>query len=330
MPEKKPLRVGYVSGPECYPLVLADRLGIAARHGVELELVECLGLSSLAQKMTRGTIDVAIRDSVEAFLYRSSKSDSDLVAGALIRGARNHVMVSGRLKRMGGVDIQSLGLLIRNKSIEKPLRIAVAEPVGSTECYRMEFARSAGQGWTQRVVLPSEVMEESLTSDMIDGYCCGLQVTEGLAVEKTGAILSGLKAVPSRRESALVARQEFLMQERPSYLALLAAMLEAQQILSVPSRLTANVNMIPAENEYGEETVRAAITDVYLTHKGRAGQDPGVLGTVMSGGVVRPSPQWELVTSKRCRRLGMSREMSAEDSFLDLKLYDEALALLAH
>src|SRR5437868_3226860 len=56
---KRPIRLGYVALVDCAPLVMAQELGLFAKHGIEVTLSREVGWATIRDKIIYGELDAA-------------------------------------------------------------------------------------------------------------------------------------------------------------------------------------------------------------------------------------------------------------------------------
>jgi len=183
----------------------------------------------------------------------------------------------------------------------------------------LEFAQSIGNACVEPVILPLEIVEQALESRLIDGYCSGLPPRSS----ETSGVLRGIHGSPERREMAILVSKGLLNKNRPLWLKLINSLKKAQELLEKPSNVPELARRLKDPAEPGHLDIRAAITDVYGTQSSNESKDPGVLSSSMKGGIIKNSPQWEVVLTDRNRRLGIPHTAAVSGNFFDGDLLHE-------
>lgn len=313
------LRIGYLPGAEKDILTLVERLGFARQFGLELEIVECLGVASMRYGIRNRSLDGGLQDSVEALMGHLSGAEEELVSIGLVRGNRIRIVVSDRIARLGGRTGRALADLLAGGKLLAPLKIATDSKISSAVLFLLEYANSLREGAVTPVIVPSESMDVALSSQMVDAYCSSLSMPQNCP----GCTLEGVVGSPERREMAIMASRISLNEDRRAWIRLMAAMLKVQRVMNDPARRGAAVETLKA-SEGDDSRLMDSIENVFSSNDAEVYGDAGVFSNAMAGGIIRVSPQWKVVVMGRCRRLGIPESGTGKGSFFDRELHDEA------
>ena len=227
------LRLGFVPLTDCAPLVVAQELGLFARHGVDVLLSRELGWATVRDKIIFGELHAAhaLGPMVIQLALGLSGNPCACFTPLILSAQGNAITVSRRLWDAGVRDAASLRAWRDQSRHPEPLTFGIVFPYSCHHLLLRDWLATADLN-TERdvklVVVPPPQMVTNLKAGHLDGFCAG-EPWGTLAVE-TGAgycIARSAMLDPLHPEKVLLLRQELLDQRRDECLALTAALLEA-------------------------------------------------------------------------------------------------------
>jgi ABC-type nitrate/sulfonate/bicarbonate transport system substrate-binding protein len=278
-----PLRLGFVPLTDAAPLVLADALGLFARHGAQVTLSAEAGWAALRDKLAFGTLDGAQLLGPLAIA---------LAIGA--GGLRRRLTVTAGLARNGNTVVLSPALAAAIGPFEAPLdparfaealhrraedgmpppTLAVVFPF-SSHTYLLRHWLAAGgldpDHDVRLVVVPPPRVARALAEGAIEGFCAG--EPWGSHAVATGAgrfALATGDIWADHPEKVLAFGEGVLERAGPAVLAATAAVIEAARWLEDPANRPAAARHLQdrAFPELPLSTIAAAL-------EGRVAGPPG-------------------------------------------------------
>ncbi len=115
------LRVGYVPLCDCAPVVMAQELGLYARHGLRVELSREVGWATIRDKIIYGELDAA--QCVAGMVFAASAGvgspPAECVTGLVINLQGNAITLSEQLWHEGVRDGQSFAENVRRRGARR-------------------------------------------------------------------------------------------------------------------------------------------------------------------------------------------------------------------
>jgi len=249
------LRLGFVPLTDCAPLVVAQELGLFARHGVDVLLSRELGWATVRDKIIFGELHGAhaLGPMVLQLALGLSGNPCACFTPLILSAQGNAITVSRRLWEAGVRDVASLRAWRDQLRSPDPLTFGIVFPYSCHHLLLRDWLATAEMK-TERevklVVVPPPQMVTNLKAGHLDGFCAG-EPWGTLAVE-TGAgccVARSAMLDPLHPEKVLLLRQELLDQRRDECLALTAALLEACAYCAAPEN-TSTVADLLAQPRY--------------------------------------------------------------------------------
>jgi ABC-type nitrate/sulfonate/bicarbonate transport system substrate-binding protein len=233
-----PLRVGFVSLVDCAPLVMAQELGLFAKHGLAVELSHEVGWATIRDKVLYGELDAAQAPAglVFAATYGLGSLAAPCLTALVINLHGNAITLSNRLRQHGVRDGRTLRAALRGGL--EPITLGVVHPFSSHHVLlRQWLARHEilpGRD-VQIVVVPPAQVFGNLKAEHLDGYCVG-EPWNSLAVQaRVGwCVATSPELAPQHPEKVLMVREDFARKRSAEHLALVAALLEACRFCDRP------------------------------------------------------------------------------------------------
>lgn len=291
------LRVGFVPLLDCAPLVMAQELGLFARHGLRVQLGRELGWATVREKIIYGELDAAhalVAMPAAATLGLGS-IPCDCLTALVLNLNGNAITLSHDLWQRGVRDGATLREEIRRSRHEKIFTFGVVYGFSShRHLLRKWLARHGidAERDVRMVVVPPPQMAANLKAGNLDGFCAG-EPWNSVAVQARAGwcVATSAELDPGHPEKVLMVRRAFAVQRSPEHHALIAALLAAcefcataenhEQIATTLAR--PEFVGVPAEMlrrglsgrlDFGREDVRS-VPDFCVFHGGGANAPTG-------------------------------------------------------
>lgn len=262
---RRPLRLGFLPLIDASPLIVAQELGLFARHGVRVELRREIGWATIREKIIYGELDAAHAPAPMLWSAQLGLGcpACDVLTALVLNLNGNAITLSRALWDAGVRDAASLGDHVRTqRNTREPLTFGMVFPFSSHHLLLREWLRTAGldpDREVRLVVVPPAQMFRNLNARTIDGFCAGepwntLAVREGAGWCPTW---SGAQQ-PGHMEKVLMVTRRFAETradehgrlvralaeaatwcDEPQNREPLAAMLSAAPYLNLPTRVIA-------------------------------------------------------------------------------------------
>jgi ABC-type nitrate/sulfonate/bicarbonate transport system substrate-binding protein len=286
------LRVGFLSLTDAAPFVVAQELGLFARHGVRVELRREIGWATIREKIIYGELDAAHAPAPMLWSVQLGLGcpACDVVTALVLNLNGNAITLSRALWDAGVRDAMSLRDHVRTRRARQPLTFGVVFPYSSHNVMLREWLRSAGMEPDRDVrivVVPPAQMFRNLNARTIDGFCAG-EPWNTLAVREGSGWCPTWSAAmhPLHVEKVLMVTRRFAETERHTHGRLVNALLEAAawcdepqnrerlaEILSSAAYLNLSVHVIaPAllgKFDCGNGHIES-VPDFHVFHRGDA------------------------------------------------------------
>ena len=254
---ERPYRIGFVPLTDAAPLVVADALGLFARHGVPTVLSAEAGWAALRDKLAFGALDAA------QFLGPLAIA---LATGA--GGLRRRVTVTAGLARNGNTFVISPALAAAVGPFDRPLdplrfaealharaeegmpppTIAVVFPFSSHNYLLRHWLAAGGldpDHDVRLVVVPPPRMARALAEGAIEGFCVGEPWGSHAAACGTGQIVLASGDIwRDHPEKVLAFGEGVAERDEAAAVALTAAVIEASQWLEDPANRPAAARIL--------------------------------------------------------------------------------------
>jgi ABC-type nitrate/sulfonate/bicarbonate transport system substrate-binding protein len=229
----RPLRIGFLPLTDAAPLIVAERHGFFARHGLQVELHREVGWATIREKIIYGELDAtqAPAPMLWATQLGFGCAPCPVLTALVLNLHGNAITLSRKLWDAGVRDAASMRELIRAQPTGQLLTFGVVFLFSSHHLLLRDWLRGAGldpDRDVRIVVVPPAQMFRNLAAGTIDGYCAG-EPWNTLAVREGAGWCPAWSAAqqPGHVEKVLMVTQHFA-QKRPSeHAALVAALAEA-------------------------------------------------------------------------------------------------------
>jgi ABC-type nitrate/sulfonate/bicarbonate transport system substrate-binding protein len=283
---------------DCAPLVVAQEMGLFAKHGLNVELRKAQSWDQAVVRLAAGDLEAAhmlITIPLQWALGPGGAANP-LVYAAALSGHGNAITVSNALWRDGVRDAANLkDLLSRHVGRSLPPQFAVVHPRSTHEYVLRLWLEAAGLEIGRDVALryvPPHEMVHALREGTIDGFCAGEPWNQRAAHSKLGYIVTtSCDVLPPLNEKVLAVRASWHRENTAAHASLIRAVREAAGWLADPGHLAGAADMVAGKHYVNtpREPVLAALSGKLQAGGGRVLQPEGFLR--MSGpDVNRPDP----------------------------------------
>lgn len=256
----QPIRLGFTALTDCAPLVMAQKLGLFDKHGIEVSLSREVGWATIRDKVIYGELDAAHAPAgmLVAVHCGIGAAQADCVTGLVINLHGNAITLSQRLWRAGVRDGASLREFIRNTPDRLTLGIVYQHSSHSfilrnwLRSHRIDPERDV-----QLVVVPPAQVHGNLKAGHLDGYCAGEPWNSLAIMSGTGWITAtSAELEPLHPEKVLMLRRDFAESHESDHFALIAALYEACRFCDAPENRERVVETL-AEAEFINAPIEA-------------------------------------------------------------------------
>lgn len=274
------ISLGYVRLTDAAPLIMAQELGLYARHGIDVSLQRERSWASLRDKLIVGLVDAAqLLAPLALYVTAGVGSPAQpLLSGMALGRNGNAIAVSTTLaQELGLIEpwrqpqqaAMALARLIakRQRSNSEPLRLATVHPFSVHTIQWCQLLRAGGADWrqTRLVVLPPEQMVDALRAGEIDAFNAGAPWFAVAVAEGVGELLvTGADIWADAPEKLLAVADHWHQANPEAHLRLRLAVMEALAWLAEPDhrRQTAEVLARPEYLNLPSEQLLPLLTGV--------------------------------------------------------------------
>ncbi len=229
----RPLRIGFLPLTDAAPLIVAQRQGFFARHGLQVELHREVGWATIREKIIYGELDAA--QAPAPMLWATHLgfgcAPCPVLTALVLNLHGNALTLSRKLWDAGVRDATGVRDFIRARPAGQLLTFGVVFLFSSHHLLLRDWLRGAGldpDRDVRIVVVPPAQMFRNLAAGTIDGYCAG-EPWNTLAVREGAGWCPAWSAAqqPGHVEKVLMVTQHFAQKRPGEHAALVAALVEA-------------------------------------------------------------------------------------------------------
>ena len=228
----QPLRLGYVPLCDAAPLIMAQELGLFAKHGLRVKLSREVGWATVRDKLIYRELDAAHAPAGMVFAATLGLGSIPVpcLTALVINLQGNAITLSENLWREGVRDGESLARHLRARGKGRPLTLGIVSTFSAHHFLLSQWLRQHGidpLGDVQIVVVPPSQVFFNLRAGYVDGYCVG-EPWNSLAVmvHEGWCTATSADLAPRHPEKVLMVRQDFAEERAEEHLAVVAALLE--------------------------------------------------------------------------------------------------------
>jgi ABC-type nitrate/sulfonate/bicarbonate transport system substrate-binding protein len=225
------IRLGFVALSDCAPIVMAQELGLFAKHGLNVELHREVGWATIRDKIIYGELEAAHAPAglVVAASCGLGSIQAACLTGLIFSLNGNAITLSEDLWAQGVRDGKSLRHQITRK--DRLYTFAVVHPYSAHSFLLRNWLREHGiapEQDVQLVVVPPAQVHANLKAGHLDGYCVGEPWNSMAVLSKHGwTVATSEDLAPRHPEKVLMVRKDFAETSEPDHLALIAALIES-------------------------------------------------------------------------------------------------------
>lgn len=334
----RPIRLGYVPLVDAAPLILAKELGIFAEFGLRVELLREPGWATVRDKLVHGR-EIHGAHALAGLAFATSFGihcvARHCVTGLILNRHGNGVTFSSDLWEGGLERIDDIEPGIAGSGGRK-LRLGIVHPASSHHYLLRSLFGRRGMKLDEHaevIVLPPELMAQSLERGMIDGFCAGEPWNSAAIASGAGFCLAtSAELCESHPEKVLLVSAEFAMRRHDEHVALIAALLVAGKLCDDPSQRPRIARILGSATylDLPLKVVRNSLCGKF--HRGfRQYSDADSIHAFSGESVNRPSPDKAdliLAQLRSCGQIPDDRvcRHPRPDQIFRNDLYEEALA----
>ncbi|RQS64337.1 nitrate ABC transporter substrate-binding protein [Burkholderia sp. Bp8963] len=332
-PERACLRLGFVALSDAAPLIVAQRLGLGARHGLALELSREPSWAAVRDKLLSGELDAAhaLYGLVCGMQLGIASPQADMSVLMVLNRNGQAITFSGpladayRARRNLKHALATLG---------RPPVFAQTFPTGTHAMWLYHWLASHGVDPLREirsVVIPPPEMVAALANGELDGFCAGEPwhaVAEACRAGRTVAATS--EVWPDHPEKALACRRDFAALYPNTARALIRTLVDACAWLDSPAHRVEAAGWLASPDALGVPATLIAPRLLGDYGAGPFAAPPLPVSFHAGGTVNRPRTEDGLWFLSQYRRWGMladtrdDRALAA--AIADPALYDAAVA----
>lgn len=230
---RRPLRLGFLPLTDAAPLIVAQELGIFARHGLRVSLQREVGWATIRDKIIYHELDAAPAPAPMLWSAQLGLGCAPTaVLTALVLSLHgNALTLSNALRDEGVTDATTLRKVARDRRGERRLTFGVVFPYSSHHLLLRQWLLAAGidpENEVRIAIVPPAQMFRNLLAGTIDGYCSG-EPWNTMAVQAGAGWCPTWSASqsPGHVEKVLMVTARFAEQRPDEHAALVAALAEA-------------------------------------------------------------------------------------------------------
>jgi len=295
------LRVGFAATIDCATLVVAQELGVFARHGLDVRLSREVGWATIREKLLHEELDAAAAHASMLFsIYCGlGVARRACLTGLLLGLNGSAITLSRALWDLGARDAVSLGKVIREHKGRRTFTFGVVLDLSSQNFNLRKWLGTGGidvDRDVRVVVIPSALIYETFRAGHLDGYCVAEPWNSAAALGGTGWVAATTSDVePFHPEKVLLVLQDFAEKREEEHLRMIAALIEAGQYCDRPGNRREVVRMLaqPKYFEVEPAILANALVGPYETGRGsRAVEDLIIYDALKAGAPTRDKGRW--------------------------------------
>ncbi|HET7535362.1 MAG TPA: CmpA/NrtA family ABC transporter substrate-binding protein [Candidatus Didemnitutus sp.] len=276
------LRVGFLPLTDAAPLVVAQELGLYARHGLQVHLSREVGWATVRDKVIFGELDAAPAPAPMLWAVNLGLECMPCAASTafVFNLHGNAITLSHGLRDAGVTDSATLRAEVTKRRGNRPVTFGVVFRYSSHHLLLREWLRSAQidpDRDVRIVVVPPAQMFRNLAAGTIDGYCVG-EPWNSVAVHHDAGWCPAWSAQlsPGHVEKVLMVRDDFARKQPEAHAALITALAEACAWCDAPENRPALARLLSVRDylNLSPAVIAAALTGQFGCGAGRVEAAP--------------------------------------------------------
>lgn len=172
------LRVGLLPLTDAAPFIVAQELGLFARHGLNVELRREIGWATIREKIIYGELEAAQSPAPMLWSVQLGLgcAPCDVLTALIINLHGKAITLSRALWVAGVRDAATLRQHLRTRRSPEPLTLGIVFSYSSHHLLLRDWLRAAAidpERDVRIVVVPPDQMVRNLRAHTIDGFCAG-------------------------------------------------------------------------------------------------------------------------------------------------------------
>jgi NitT/TauT family transport system ATP-binding protein len=269
------VRIGFIALVDALPLLAAEKLGLFAKHGVNVELTCEVGWATVREKILYRQLDAAHAVAGLALSLRLGIDGTSCpaIAPFVFNLHGNAVTLGMDLWRRGVRDAVTLQKLIRST----PQRLFTFGIVSRSSSHHILMRRWLMGGGinpdrdVRIVVLPPTLMASSLRAGLVDGFCAGEPWNSAAVARGDGwCPVVSKDLAPLHPEKVLLTTEDFSNEQPARLRAVIRALHEACAWCDRKENRARAVEILCASGHFPHEreTLRASLIGPFLNGAG--------------------------------------------------------------
>lgn len=231
----QPITLGYIPLCDAAPIIVAEKLGIYDKFGINVKLRKQLGWATIQNKLFNGELDAS--HALAPMLFSTNENRNNqygkLVTALILNNNGNAITLSKQLYKDCKFNQYRLVDYKKQNRKRSKLIFASVYPFSYHQILLNEWLINQGldlKNDVEIVILPPALMSSSLNSGIIDGFCVGEPWNSVAQIDGVGTIIETSNSLEkSHIEKVLLTSQFFADNRREEHLLLVSSLLEACQ-----------------------------------------------------------------------------------------------------
>jgi ABC-type nitrate/sulfonate/bicarbonate transport system substrate-binding protein len=274
--------VGFIALTDAAPLIVAQELGLFARHDLRVDLRREIGWATIREKIIYGELEAshAPAPMLWATQLGLGSRPCEVLTAHVLNLNGNALTLSRALWDAGVRDAATLRQHIRERRGQEPITLGVVFLYSFHHLMIRSWLLSAGIQPDQDVrivVVPPAQMFRNLAAGTIDGYCVGdpwnsLAVREGIG----WCPLWSTGHQPGHAEKVIMVTRRFAEERADAHAALIAALVDASIWCDEPQNRDQLATILSRSNYLNlpARVISPALQGKFDTGQGRIEQSP--------------------------------------------------------
>jgi nitrate/nitrite transport system substrate-binding protein len=253
-PEKTDVSIGYIPLTDCAPVVMAARLGLDRKYGLNMRVSREASWSAVRDKLVAGELDAAhvLYGLVYGVQLGIGCAPRDMAVLMTLSANGQGISLSRRLAACGAADGASLARLVH--AGERKLVFAQTFPTGTHAMWLNYWLAAHGVDplrEVQIITVPPPQMVANARAGRIDAFCVGEPWNHYGVADGTSVHVARTQDVwADHPEKVLGATREFIERHPNTARAMVAALLEACRWLDASEASRAQMAEVIAGERY--------------------------------------------------------------------------------
>ncbi|EIP98383.1 ABC-type nitrate/sulfonate/bicarbonate transport system, periplasmic component [Opitutaceae bacterium TAV1] len=273
------LHVGFVPTLDCATLMVAQELGLFARHGVQVRLSREVGWATVREKLVHEELDAAATHASMLFSIYCGLGvvRRPCLTGLFLGANGSAITLSDALWNEGARDAATTAAAIRKRGPGRPATFGIVLGLSTQHLALRRWLASGGldpERDVKIVIIPSGLIYESFRQGFIDGYCVAEPWNSAAIRDRLGWVAATSSDIlPGHPEKALVVLQDFAERREEEHLRMIAALMEASRFCDDPANRPEVVRILarPAWFDLDPACLRNALVGPFDSGRGHAG-----------------------------------------------------------